>query len=189
MSVTCFDFVGECTFFLSDHTWPIKALTNLCTRADWTEPLPTELLFVYFITNTKECYNPLGSKHVSYQYTRYVAFYESVTSFLDMEQMEFITEHFGIKRYRSVAAVCAIYPDAHTVETYLYLKLTSFCVHILIIVLVRVLILVKLIFWTAIFAHQVIISVSVWYGKYTTHWLKTCGTQPASNLVPLSACR
>ena len=78
-----------------------------------------------------------------------------------MEQMEFITEHFGIKRYRSVAAVCAIYPDAHTVETYLYLKLTSFCVHILIIVLVRVLILVKLTFWTAISAHQVIISVSV----------------------------
>ena len=80
---------------------------------------------------------------------------------------------FGIKRYRSVAAVCAIYPDAHTVETYLYLKLTSFCVHILIIVLVRVLVLVKLTFWTAISAHQVIISVSVWYGKYTTHWLKT----------------
>ena len=51
-----------------------------------------------------------------------------------MEQMEFITEHFGIKRCRLVAAVCAIYPDApHTVETYLYLKLTSFCVHILII--------------------------------------------------------
>ena len=104
--------------FLSDHTWPIKALTNLCTRADWTEPLPTELLFVYFITNTKQFYNPLSSKQVSYQYTHYVAFYESVTSFLDMEQMEFITEHFGIKRYRSVAAVCAIYPDAHTVETY-----------------------------------------------------------------------
>ena len=41
------------------------------------------------------------------------------------------------------------------------------------IVLVRVLILVKLTFWTAISAHQVIISVSVWYGKYTTHWLKT----------------
>ena len=78
-----------------------------------------------------------------YQYTHYVAFYEPVTSFLDMEQMEFITEHFGIKRYRSVAAVCAIYPDAHTVETHLYLKLTSFCVHILIIVLVRILILVK----------------------------------------------
>ena len=89
-----------------------------------------------------------------------------------MEQMEFITEHFGIKRYRSVAAVCAIYPDAHTVETYLYLKLTSFCVHILIIVLVRALILVKLTFWAAISAHQVIISVSVWYGKYITHWLK-----------------
>ena len=114
--------------------------------------------------------DPLSSKQVSYQYTHYV---ESVTSLLDMEQMEFITEHFGIKRYRSVAAVCAIYPDAHTVETHLYLKLTSFCVHILIIVPFRVLILVKLTFWTAISAHQVIISVSVWYGKYTTHWLKT----------------
>ena len=63
-----------------------------------------------------------------------------------MEQMEFITEHFGIKRYRSVAVVCAIYPDAHTVETHLYLKLASFCVHILIIVPFRVLILVKLTF-------------------------------------------
>ena len=33
-----------------------------------------------------------------------------------------------------------IYPDAQTVETHLYLKLTSFCVNILIIVLFRVLI-------------------------------------------------
>ena len=39
-----------------------------------------------------------------------------------MEQMDSITEYFGIKRYRSVAAVCAIYPDAQTVETHLYLK-------------------------------------------------------------------
>ena len=54
-----------------------------------------------------------------------------------MEQMNSITEHVGIKRYRSVAAVCAIYPDAQTVETHLYLKLTSFCVNILIIVLFR----------------------------------------------------
>ena len=68
----------------------MKALTNLCTRADWTEPSPTE----------------------------------GATSFLNMEQMDSITEHFGIKRYRSVAAVCAIYPDAQTVETHLYLKLT-----------------------------------------------------------------
>ena len=63
--------------------------------------------------------------------------------FLDMEQMDSINKHFGIKRYRSVTAVCAIYPDAQTVETHLYLKLTSFCVNILIIVLFRVLILVK----------------------------------------------
>ena len=75
--------------------------------------------------------------------------------------------------YRPVAAVCAIYPAAQTVETHLYLKLTSFCVNILIIVLFRVLILVKSTFRTAIFTHQVIISISVWYGKYTTHWLKT----------------
>ena len=99
-----------------------------------------------------------------------------------MEQMESITEHFGIKRYRSVAAVCAIYPDAHTVETYLYLKLTSFCVHILIIVLVRVLILVKLTFWTAISAHQVIISVSVWYGKYTTQKKRAHNLYPAKSV-------
>ena len=57
-------------------------------------------------------------------YTHYVAFYESATSFLDMEQMDSITEHFGIKCYRSVAAVCAIYPDAQTAETHLYLKMT-----------------------------------------------------------------
>ena len=71
-------------------------------------------------------------------YTYYVAFYESVTSFSDMEKMDSIAEHFGIKRYRSVAAVCAIYPDAQTAETHLYLKLTSFCVNIL-IVLFRIL--------------------------------------------------
>ena len=47
--------------------------------------------------------------------------------------MDSIAEHFGIKRYRSVAAVCAIYPDAQTAETHLYLKLTSFCVNILIV--------------------------------------------------------
>ena len=35
-----------------------------------------------------------------------------------MKQMDSITEHFGIKRYRSVAAVCAIYPDAQTAETH-----------------------------------------------------------------------
>ena len=58
---------------------------------------------------------------------------------IGMEQTDSITEHSGIKRYRSVAAVCAIYPDA---QTHLYLKLTSFCVNIL-IVLFRVLILVK----------------------------------------------
>ena len=46
--------------------------------------------------------------------------------------MDSITEHFGIKRYRSVAAVCAIYPDEQTVETHLYLKLTSVCVNTLI---------------------------------------------------------
>ena len=57
--------------------------------------------------------------------------------------MDSSTEHLGIKRYRSVAAVCAIYPDAQTVETHLYLKLTSVCVNILIKVLFRVLILVK----------------------------------------------
>ena len=50
-----------------------------------------------------------------------------------MEQMDSITEHYWIKRYRSVAAVCALYPDAQTVETHLYLKLTSFYVNILII--------------------------------------------------------
>ena len=104
----------------------MKALTNLCTRSDWTEPSPTELLLVYFITNTKYFYNPLSPKQVSYKCTHNVAFYESVTSFLDMEQMDSITEHFGIKRYRSVAAVCGIYPDAQKVEThsYMYLKLT-----------------------------------------------------------------
>ena len=53
-----------------------------------------------------------------------------------------IAEHFGIKRYRSVTAVRAIYPDAQTAETHLYLKLTSFCVNIL-IVLFRILILVQ----------------------------------------------
>ena len=50
-----------------------------------------------------------------------------------MKQMDSIAEHFGIKRYRSVAAVCAIYPDAQTAETHLYLKLTPFCVNILIV--------------------------------------------------------
>ena len=45
--------------------------------------------------------------------------------------MDSITEHFGIKRYRSVAAVCAIYPAAQTVESHLYLTLTSVCVNIL----------------------------------------------------------
>ena len=60
-----------------------------------------------------------------------------------MEQIDSIPELFGIKRYRSVAAVCAIYPDAQIVETHLYLKLASFCVNILIIVLFRVVILVK----------------------------------------------
>ena len=44
-----------------------------------------------------------------------------------------------------------------------------FCVNILIIVLFRVLISNKSTFRTAISAHQVIISISVWYGKYTTH--------------------
>ena len=39
-----------------------------------------------------------------------------------MEQMDSITKHFGIKRYRSVAAVCAIYLDAQNVETHLYSK-------------------------------------------------------------------
>ena len=54
-----------------------------------------------------------------------------------------IAEHFGIKRYRSVAAICAIYLDAQTAETLnLYLKLTSFCVNIL-TVLFRILILVQ----------------------------------------------
>ena len=53
----------------------------------------------------------------------------SYTPFLDMEQMDSITKHFGIKRYRSVAAVCAIYLDAQNVETHLYSKLTSFCVN------------------------------------------------------------
>ena len=90
-----------------------------------------------------------------------------------MGQMDSITKHFGIKRYRSVAAVCAIYPNAQTVETHLYLKLTSFCVNNLIIVLFRVLILTKLTFQITITAHQVIISISVWYGKYNTRWLKT----------------
>ena len=47
--------------------------------------------------------------------------------------MDSIAEHFGIKRYRSVAAVCAIYPDAQTVETNLYLKLAPLCVNILIV--------------------------------------------------------
>ena len=54
--------------------------------------------------------------------------------------MDSITEHFGIKRYRSVAAVCAVYPDGQTVETHLYLKLTLVCVNILIKILFRVLI-------------------------------------------------
>ena len=95
-----------------------------------------------------------------------------------MEQMDSITKHFGIKRYRSVAAVCAIYLDAQNVETHLYLKLTSFCVNNLTHISLWVLILVKStvglnIFYlnnhfytvrTAISAHQVIISISVWYG-------------------------
>ena len=59
-----------------------------------------------------------------------------------MEQMDSLIEHFGLD-----AAVFAIYPDAgpdaQTVETHLYLKLTSFCVNILIIVLFRVLFLVN----------------------------------------------
>ena len=46
-----------------------------------------------------------------------------------MEQMDSITKHFGIERYRSVAAVCAIYLDAQNMETHLYSKLTSFCVN------------------------------------------------------------
>ena len=81
-----------------------------------------------------------------------------------MEEMDSIAEHFGIKRNRSVAAVCAIYPDAQTAETRLHLKLTSFCVNIL-IVLLRILILVQSTFRTAISTHQVIISIIVWYGK------------------------
>ena len=81
-----------------------------------------------------------------------------------MEQMDSITEHFGIKPYISVAAVCAIYPDAQTVETHLYLKLTSFYVNTLIIVLFRVLIV-------------------------TEKWVGIGQTPPASNLLPLSASR
>ena len=78
-----------------------------------------------------------------------------------MEQMDSITEHSSWdKTYRSVAAVCAIYLDAQTVETHL-LKLTSFCINIPIIVLFRVLILVKLTFRTAVAAHQVIISIRI----------------------------
>ena len=56
--------------------------------------------------------------------------------------MDSIAEHFGIKRYRSVAAVCAVYPDAQTAEPHLYLKLKSFRVNIL-IVLFRILTLVQ----------------------------------------------
>ena len=137
--------------------------------------------------------------------------------------MDSIVEHFGIKRYRSVAAVCAIYPDAQTAETHKYLTLPSFCVNIL-IVLFRILILVQKTFRTAISAHQVIISISVWYGKpenmrnpasiqsrvtvgpafewrfargpivarfyvLIVKWAGIGLTQPASNLVPLSASR
>ena len=47
--------------------------------------------------------------------------------------MDSIAEHLGIKHYRSVATVCAIYPDAQTAETHLYLKLTPFCVNILLV--------------------------------------------------------
>ena len=56
--------------------------------------------------------------------------------------MDSLIEHFGLN-----AAVFAIYPDAgpdaQTVETHLYLKLTSFCVNIIIIVLFRILFLVN----------------------------------------------
>ena len=53
-------------FLLFYHTWSTKVSTNLCTCADWTKPSPTELLVVYFMTNTKKFYNPLSTKQVSY---------------------------------------------------------------------------------------------------------------------------
>ena len=40
--------------------------------------------------------------------------------FLDMEQIDSIAEHFGIKRYRSIVAVCAIYPDAQTGDSFVF---------------------------------------------------------------------
>ena len=56
--------------------------------------------------------------------------------------MDSIAENFGVKRYRSVATVCAVYPDAQTAEPHLYLKLKSFRVNIR-IVLFRILTLVQ----------------------------------------------
>ena len=108
-----------------------------------------------------------------------------------MELIDSINELFEIKRDRSVAAVCAIYPDAQTVETHLYLKLTSFCVNILIIVLFRVLILV-LIFKKHLGLHFCSSSYNLnkcLVRKIYNALAENTRDQPASNLVRLSARR
>ena len=112
--------------------------------------------------------------------------------FLDMELIDSITELFEIKRNRSVAAVCAIYPDAQTVETHLYLKLTSFCVNILIIVLFRVLILVLILVKKHFGLHFRSSSYNLnkcLVRKIYNALAENTRNQPASNLVRLSARR
>ena len=105
-----------------------------------------------------------------------------------MELIDSITELFEIKRYRSVAAVCAIYPDAQTVETHLYLKLTSFSVNILIIVLFRVLILVKKHFGLHFRSSSYNLNKCL-VRKIYNALAENTRNQPASNLVRLSARR
>ena len=131
-----------------------------------------------------------------------------------MEQMDSIAEHFGIKCYRSVAAVCAIYPDAQTSETHLYLKLTSFCVNILIVLLSSINIsdcnfrsssynlnkcLVNMRKSASIQSRATVGPAFEWcfaggpivaqFYVLIVKWAGIGLTQPASNLMPLSASR